>query len=308
LFVPNLELPRDFLLKDDILFKQHDETIAFVLLSEDENKAHPIIVYQKILPYLKIASLFSVVSPTISGTSGHGIKSKVDFGKEIKKRPPPKIDISYEDKKELLVNFEMFLNETKSIYEKYYSIIEEFPFIKRALNYYYDSKIDTVYDDDGFVKGMMSMEALFNESAQDIAYKLRVRISLLIGLTKFSSTEVFEIMPKLYDLRNKIVHGLEIPQDTIEIRSKISKYSGEAIKIMLILCENRLQSFKEKGYNSDTKKKRILNEIDESLINQEKYLALKEEISSKINSLRLSFEEKYEDRRWVVFRDKNAIT
>lgn len=307
LFVPELELPHDFLLRGDILFKQHDKrTIAFVLLNNDENKSHPWIPYRKLFPYLKIASLFSIVSPSISGHGSHGIKSKDDFGKNPNTRHF-EVSVKYDDREELLKDFGLFLNETKVIHERYTSIINEFPFMKRALDYYYDSKIDGVYDDDGFVKNMMSVEALFNESAQDIAYKLRVRIALLIGLTKFISSEVFEKFRELYDLRNKIVHGLDIPSDTNETRSILPKYSAEAMKIMLILCENRMESFKEKKYNSEKKKKAILTEIDEALTNPDKRFSLKEEIDSKIRSLRLSFEEKYEDRRWIVFRDTNAI-
>jgi len=285
-----IDLPRNFWLKKgEILLKQNGENLMAFVLAKEEEKWD---VDQKILPFLKTCSLITF-APKLEGGGGRSILKKSDLGKDMKSF---QVRIGRDEypktaKKKVEKYVIQYLNELKKLHGKYYKIIKENPFLETSLNYYYTSKSQFLYEQEGFINTMMSLEALFNEGEGDISYKLQKRCAFILGFSRLDSIGVFEQLKKLSRVRNAIVHGNEkIPK--IENKYEEYTYAKFSLIIMFILCKNP----RRRKWSKKDRKKLILNEIDRAMLNEKIRKSMEKEIKKRLEDFRLKVPRKFEGK------------
>jgi hypothetical protein len=287
----NVNIPKKFWLKKgEILLKQEGNYVKACVLTEHDEYGFGI--EEKILPYLKTCSLIANV-PRLEDGGGQSLAKKSDFGKEIKilKTVPGGIGYPKSAKRRIQKHIKTYLDQIKFLHKKYYSLISENIFLKTSMDYLYESRINSVYKNEGFVNAMMSLEALFNEGSGDITYKLQQRASFILGFSKFSSSEVFERFKEFYKLRNAIVHGGEmIPK--VKNKYDIGDYARISLIVFLILCGNP----KRKKIQKNNRKKAILDEIDKGMLDVSNRRFLENEIKKGLNNFKLKVPRKFEGK------------
>lgn len=121
-----------------------------------------------------------------------------------------------------------------------------------------------------FLNSMICIEALYNNSPQELRYRLSHRTANLLGRTENLRRIIFKDMSDFYSKRNKIVHGLKPFEVSNEDRELLLTYSKYSITAFLKLKQ---------------KKSRILNEIDEAIYDEERRKQIQEEIKDVLESL-----------------------
>lgn len=287
----DINVPKKFWLKKgEILLKQEGNYLkACILTAQDESGFD---VNKKILPYLKTCSLISN-TPTLEGGGGQSIEKKSDLGREIRIVMTAELRTEYPKsaKRRIQKHVETYLNQIKTLQKKYYPEVERNPFLETCLDYYYNSRVKSTSQNEGFVNAMMSLEALFNEGAGDITYKLQQRTSFVLGLCKFEPSRIFEQFKEFYKLRNAVVHGGEaIPR--VENRHNVVHYARMSLIVFLILCRNH----RRKLIGRDKRKKEILNEIDKAMLDVSKRHSLENEIKRGLQDFKLKVPRKFEGK------------
>lgn len=61
----------------------------------------------------------------------------------------------------------------------------------------------------------IALEALFSSTSEDLAYKLRIRISILLGVY-YDANYLFNFMNESYKIRSKLVHG-KVDKNAIKV-------------------------------------------------------------------------------------------
>ena len=62
-------------------------------------------------------------------------------------------------------------------------------------------------EEDRIINLSIALEALFSTGSEDLTYKLRLRISVLVGQDDNESNFLFDFINKAYEIRSKLVHG-----------------------------------------------------------------------------------------------------
>lgn len=117
---------------------------------------------------------------------------------------------------------EAFINDTK------------IPFQHSFLQLAFDSfelSYETYNRGLAFLSLMISMEAFFCASQNEITYQVSRNAAVLLGKSKDESKEIFDDIKKLYSKRSKLIHGKQdknpiIPKDILRLRH----YVRESIK------------------------------------------------------------------------------
>ena len=277
-----------WLKKGKLFLEKKGERLNVYLLGDDQNTFDN---NQKILPYLKISSLISSNAPTLKGGGGGSLQSKKEFGKK-----PMGFSVSVgraiwpnEAIKKVEKHAPEFLKQIRAIHNKYEKTIKENQFLQIAVDYFYDSETKFVYQDEGFISVMISLEALFNEASNDIKYKLAHRAGFLLGLRKFDSKEVFENLKNFYNYRSRLVHG-EGPTAYDPDRYKISEYTRVAIIFFIILLKNP----KRKKIGKKKRKRKLLKEIDYAMFDISKQKSLQKEITKGVKDFKLKVPRTFE--------------
>lgn len=283
---PNIKIQERIWLKENEIFleKKEDKLVVFILGNENDDSSH---IDERILPFVKVSSLFANNAPTLKGGGGGSIQSREEFGEKklsltIREMPTvlPKQTI-----KEIEQHAPTFLKQIITVHDEYIPIINKNQFLEIALGHFHDSQVKSVYTNDGFINVMMSLEALYNDGESDIRYKLTQRASFLLGLaqTDLSPAEVSEELKKAYNYRSKLVHGGKVPIAPNLDRYKISSYARLSIILMSILLKNP----KRKTTSKDRRKKELLNEIDNAMLICSKRRPLEDEITNCLQDFKL---------------------
>lgn len=123
-----------------------------------------------------------------------------------------------------------------------------------------------------FLNLMICMEALFNDSPQELRYRISHRVANLFGKTGCKREVIFNHIQALYKKRNAIVHGLRPVKISKEEKSLLQIYSKHSIAAFLKLQKD---------------KKNILRKVDEAQFNEN----LRKKTQSKIQEIIESLEE-----------------
>lgn len=194
---------------------------------------------------------------------------RLSWGYEIK---PETREKAYED-------LTSFVNKSKVLFDLIYKKHQNQPkkfsilFLLLAIEYYYRSSIiESTYQHFAIVKSkierqfldlVIALECLFNEGSGDISYKLVMRSTFIYCLLNDQdSSDIFKFFQKIYELRNKIVHGTsspEINKDDVNLLQKyISSILGSITTLVLSIDFTNLDDENK----NKTAKKILLNMID----------------------------------------------
>jgi hypothetical protein len=279
-YVSNIPFPTEQLvLDDDILLVKRDKGCTACLALESEyddvflfGEAENVL--QEIANVYALVSGFSVELDSQGAT---GIKSLEELG-----IPKPILDVKTEalyspDKaKELSAKLLNHWQMTKRIWRKLRERLEQENalFLKLALLYYFQSGRSSMPIEEAFVDAAMGLEAMFNDGPQDIRYKLAVRGAMVLFCSGHpDAKDSFTTLKKLYDKRNKLVHGSERSVDPDDLR---------LIRSLLRGCLRACL-----GLGLSMNKPQINELIDEAMIEPEARKKLETEISEGFSSLGL---------------------
>jgi len=268
-----------------LLDKKGNDLHAYLLCDDTDTFQND----KKITPYLWISCLVSNNAPELEGGSGVRISSKEELGT----KPVYSASVRVSFPKEVIPEVEnyahKFIGFIGKLHDKYIDVVSENEFIEIALGYFYEAQKKFVYNNEGFISAVISMEALFNEGPTDIKYKLAHRAAFLLGLCNIDSVEAFEKLKDFYDNRSTLVHGgCTIPDDPD--RYLVSKYTRQSIIIFLILLKNE----ERRKIARKKRKREILKEIDYAMLNEEKRKSLKIEINKGLKDFKLTIPRSFE--------------
>ncbi|MEL7656447.1 MAG: hypothetical protein AAGU75_11130 [Bacillota bacterium] len=275
-----------WLKRDELLLDKKGNDLHAYLLGNDTDGFH---IDKRITPYLRISCLISNNAPNLEGGGGTGISSKEELGT----KPMLSASLSVSLPEEAIADIEnyahKFIRFIGKLHDKYIDVVSENEFMEIALDYFYEAQKKFVYNNEGFISTMISMEALFNEGPTDIKYKLAHRAAFLFGLCNIDPIEAFEKLKDFYDNRSTLVHGGgTIPDDPD--RYLVSKYTQRSIIIFLILLKNE----ERRKVGRKKRKGEILKEIDYAMLNEEKRKSLKKEIDKGLKDFKLPIPRSFE--------------
>ena len=253
----------------EIVFSIFDKDVdASAIHNEGQNAKNMVLEYLRSCSL--VANHSSIIAGGIRGTPQNSLDKKymlLGFHGSI--------DINdQEERKKLTELYPKFIDETKIMHEAILPILKCNEFLQLAMTYAFHGFEISRNHKAFLINSTMSLEAMFNEGPSDIAYKLAMRIAFLSGITGFDPIEVFDKVKKMYRLRNKVVHGSNTPSQNFRDISiyDIYKYATHCIKLMIILCKNRMEK------NSKCKEI-IIKEIDHAILDPEKANELSEELA-----------------------------
>jgi len=128
--------------------------------------------------------------------------------------------------------------------------------------------------EDKIIDFITSLESLYSSGSGDLTRKLSQRGSMILAKTEEERGFFYNFLKNAYNFRSGLVHG-EGERDVMvdgkkisieEICSKLEDMTRESIKKYLKLI---------KYYDGQKKNKKIIGEIDDSIINRKKYSVLK---------------------------------
>lgn len=268
-----------------LLDKKGDELHAYLL----GNDADSFNNYKRITPYLQISCLVSNNAPDLEGGSGAEISSEEELGTKPMISASVRVNLPEEAVADIENYAHKFIEFIGKLHDKYIDVISKNEFIEIALDYFYEAEKKFVYNNEGFISAVISMEALFNEGPTDIKYKLAHRAAFLLGLCNIDAFEAFEKLKGFYDKRSTLVHGgASLPYDPD--RHLVSTYTRRSIIIFLILLKNE----ERQKIGRNKRKKEILKEIDYAMLDEEKRKALKKEINKGLKDFKLNIPRTFE--------------
>ena len=182
-----------------------------------------------------------------------------------------------------------FIGYIGKLHDKYIDVINDNEFITIALDYFHEAEKKFVYNDEGFISAMISLESLFNEGPSDIKYKLSHRASFLLSLCGVDSIKAFEKLKTFYNHRSQLVHGGGTTSHDPD-RFLVSSYTRKAISIFLVLLSND----ERKKIGKKKRKEKILKEIDYAMLDLDKRKALKQEVNKGLKDFKLKIPRTFE--------------
>ena len=154
-----------------------------------------------------------------------------------------------------------------NIYEK------ENLFLKMAINSFRNG-LNRLNLEDKIIDFNTSLESLYASGPGDITRKLSQRGAMILSKDEKKREEVYNFLKEGYNLRSGLVHGEGNREFVIngkklsldKICEKLEELTRESIKIYLKLI---------RSYSGNRKNKKIIDDIDSSLINRQKFLDFK---------------------------------
>ena len=274
-----VRLKRKFwLVKNEILFEKKEDELNAYVLGDEDNRCK-----KRLEPYLWISCLITHNTPELSNGGGVSITSPEKLGTGPRLYASLETHLPEAAVSEIEPYVPKFLRFIGTLHDKYIDVVKENSFLSIALKYFYEAEKISVSDNEGFINAMVCLEALFNDGAFDIKYKLALRAAFLLGLSGFNSAEVFEKLKRLYNFRSTLLHGSgELKYDS-DIYS-VSGYCRRALMIFMILLKNSGRS----NISSKSRKNEILKEIDYAMIDIKRMESLKSEIRKGLKNFRLN--------------------
>ncbi len=168
--------------------------------------------------------------------------------------------------------------------------VKENRFLEIATDYFHDSRSKSVFSDEGFISGMICIEALYNDGASALKYKVSLRAAFLLGLKGLDPTNVFKQLGKLYDIRSTLVHGGESKESYSRERDELTQYARFSIIIFSILLKSRKRCVLKKK----ERKQALLREIDLAMLDVSKRESLHKEIEKGIKDFAINYPRTFE--------------
>ncbi|MCD4780420.1 MAG: hypothetical protein K8S27_07735 [Candidatus Omnitrophica bacterium] len=268
-----------------LLDKKGDDLHVYLLGNENRETCDE----KKIMPYLWMSSLITNNSAELTNGGGSSITSEDELGTKSILSCAISTHMPEEAVKEIEKHTYKFLGYIGRLHDKYINVINENKFLLIALDYFHDAEKKFVYNDEGFISAMISLESLFNEGPSDIKYKLSHRAGFLLGMCDIDSVDAFEKLKLFYNHRSKLVHG-EGATTYDPDRYLVSHYTRKAIIIFLILLNNS----ERQSIGKNKRKQAILKEIDYAMFDSKRRKALEQEIKKGLKDFKLKIPRTFE--------------
>ncbi len=114
---------------------------------------------------------------------------------------------------ELLICIDSIVPEVNVFIEKYFNSLTTEGFLRLAVESYTTSYYSS-HSQHKYLQLMMALESIL-EGNNELSYRLRRSIAVLLGDDVTSCRLIFDNLNKLYDLRSKIIHGENFNYDAI---------------------------------------------------------------------------------------------
>jgi hypothetical protein len=259
------------------LVKEDDRCIACVAVKGDDPLRETC--EQTISRIASVYALVSGFSPETERDGATGISSLEDLGNA--KRPTMKLTatVRYTPKQMRKYSARLHRNwqRTAKVWKKLERALEEKVFLRLGLAYYYQSGLPSIPREEAFIDAAIGLEAIFNDGAQDIKYKLAARGALVLSCSRHPDAKgSFKSLKDLYDKRNNLVHGQP---------SKKMAVSHQDLTLIRRLLHGSLSSYLALGLSRT--KREINGFIDQALIDHQARKQLRIEIRKGLARLEL---------------------
>jgi hypothetical protein len=160
--------------------------------------------------------------------------------------------------------FRRFYTEFNKIIDK----IREGSFFNIAIDRF-NSALEEKEFADKIIDLSIALEALFSTTSEDLTYKLRIRVSVLLGID-YSPEFLFDFMGKAYGIRSRLVHGKvnkKAKNAVIKMDSKeysLYDVANELEQITRLSILRMLSLFKHHNYEQENTY--LINVIDKVAI------------------------------------------
>lgn len=116
--------------------------------------------------------------------------------------------------------------------------------------------------EDKLIDYIIAFESLFTKEPQELSYRLSIRVSFFMGKSYKDRKEIFTLIKKAYDLRSKIVHGMNYDKN-VEVNGESIPIQDFVSRIEELLRESIKESIKSslQFKNRDS----LLKKIDEKI-------------------------------------------
>jgi len=275
-----------WLKKGELLLDKKGDDLHVYLLG---NESRETCDEKRITPYLWMSSLITNNSTELTNGGGSSIASADELGTKSILSCTVSSHIPEEAVKDIEKHAHKFLGDIGRLHDKYIDVINENKFLLIALDYFHDAENKFVYNDEGFISAMISLESLFNEGPSDIKYKLAHRAAFLLGMCNIDSVEAFEKLKIFYNHRSKLVHGAGAPAYDPD-RHLVSHYTRKAIIIFLILLNNS----DRQNIGKSKRKQEVLKEIDYAMFDSKRRKVLEKEIKKGLKDFKLKTPRTFE--------------
>lgn len=112
--------------------------------------------------------------------------------------------------------------------------------------------------EDKLIDYIIAFESLFTKEPQELSYRLSIRVSFFMGKSHKDRKKIFTLIKKAYDLRSKIVHGMNYDKN-VEVNGENIPIQDFVSRIEELLRESIKSSLQFKNHVS------LLEKIDEKI-------------------------------------------
>jgi hypothetical protein len=243
--------------------------IAIEAENVDELREREQVAEQTIAEIANIYAVVTGFSMRFEHDGANGMKSLADLGKPPVMTGIISMEVRYlkERREELQRKLMAGWEQTRLLWNRMQGRLGEKngQFLRVALSYYYQSGLPPAIPlEEAFVDATIGLEALYNESPQDISYKLASRGALLLSCTG-QEKNCFQTLKDLYNLRNNIVHGKgkTVENAQVEkIRELLSKSIRPCLALGLELDKPKIIELIDQAMIEPSARQELIKEID----------------------------------------------
>jgi hypothetical protein len=152
-------------------------------------------------------------------------------------------------------------NDIKKLRRFYSDFYEIYDRIKEGSFFYiaidrFNSALEENEFADKIIDLSIALEALFSTSSEDLTYKLRIRVSVLLGID-YDPYFIYQFIGKAYGIRSKLVHGKLEKKATDSVfvvdskEYKLCNVANELEQITRLSIRRMLYLFKHHNYKQE---------------------------------------------------------
>lgn len=137
------------------------------------------------------------------------------------------------------------LDDFKTFHKKFHDINltkRKYTILGRSIRRF-SKAIEGDSNDESIVDFVTNLESLFSSNEHELSYKFSLRIAVLLGRNTEEMIGLQNLMQEIYNMRSKIVHGDNVPQQ-IKLKNK-SLETTQAVSILEQVSRNSIMIFLE---------------------------------------------------------------
>lgn len=264
LLISGIEIPKRVEVDQDfVLIRLHSDPESCIaclrlktnekvnLFATQENKN----AEERILNFVAMHSLFTNFEPTLEKMGAASIEESKPLGTSRILTAKMRAVIPEKKKPEILKREYTRLEKSIEFFKSNENIVRRNPYLMNALHYFYYGMVAERYEEK-LINFTISLEALYMSEAQELGYRLSMRVTSLIGRHYNDRTldQIAKEIKDLYNKRSRVVHGEQEKITSNEIW-RLTDYTQRSLLNFLKLAHK-------------TKKKEILGLLDAAILDE----------------------------------------